>query len=608
MPQISQSAIKELLALVSERRSEHAQAGTPSQGLASIQQAFESLMAKEQGSNLFWVKPTESEQVAEPVVPVLASLGSVGTAQPGKPAHVLIEGDNFPTLQVLKHTHRASIDVIYIDPPYNTRESGFKYNDNWVDGENKYRHSMWLSFMEKRIQLALELLKPTGALLISIDDNEYSQLKLLCDSLIGQDHFHGNVTWHKRTKPVNSGKAKYGLQVNVEYILVYSKQAKQSHPGFKLKIEGERVYPHTYKGATCRFENLLATDHGRKKRDTMKFPILGVCPPVGKRWQIGETQAREYELADKVTLVEGVPKLVVYPGDEPPGVEKPFWSHFPLDTTGTAQSGKALLASLVGEDHGFDTVKPLELMTQLLSHFPEDAVVLDFFAGSGTTAHAVLELNRSGGSRQCILVTDNSVDKTTQAALEKEGHLKGGSEWQARGICRSITWPRVSAVVDGRCQNGKTDWASAPLPERFEYFKLEVQPLNLVTREVGEQFYSEADKAEARVRALRESRFTLAHFSPIAWLEAGAQSAFDSTTAELGHGAGFAVVKKASDLPAGLDSLKVVYLLSDSVVDQPGASLSPAAARVAKKFSPEHTVKIKELWIDYVKNFPVEAK
>lgn len=608
MPQLSQSAIKELLTLIAEKRAEHAKHDQPSMGLASVQKAFEALTAKGQGSGLFWVKPAESERVMEPVVPILEHLASAGTPTASRPCHVLIEGDNFHALQVLRVTHAEQVDVIYIDPPYNTRESGFKYNDNWVDGENRYRHSLWLSFMEKRLLLALDLLKPTGALLISIDDNEYSQLKLLCDSLIGQDNFHGTITWHKRTKPVNSGKARCGLQSNVEYVLVYTKQTKQAHPGFALRQEGCRAYPHNYKGTPCRFENLLATDHGRKKRDTMKFPILGVIPPEGKRWQIGEAQAREHEHNDKVTLVEGLPKLVVRPSDESLGIEKPFWSHIPLELTGSAETGKARLSSIIGPDHGFDTVKPVELMKQLLSHFSDDALILDFFAGSGTTAHAVLELNAEGGSRQCILVTDNSVDKKTQALLEEEGYTADSPEMHARGICRSITWPRVSAVVTGNSNDGKSSEAAPALAARFEYFRLRTESMPLQSREEGEHHYGVAQKAEARAATVRAKASDMASFAPIAWLEAGARGCYEPASAETGLGAGFAVVYKSADLPVDLDEIRLVYLLTDSPIALPGASLSAAATRVAKRFPESQKVRVKELWIDFVKNFPVEGQ
>jgi len=117
--------------------------------------------------------------------------------------HILIEGDNYHSLAVLNFTHREAIDVIYIDPPYNTGENDFIYNDNFVDKDDPYRHSKWLSFMEKRLKLTLPLLKQNGVIFISIDNNEFAQLKLLCDEIFDEKNFLGCLTWIKRTKSTN---------------------------------------------------------------------------------------------------------------------------------------------------------------------------------------------------------------------------------------------------------------------------------------------------------------------------------------------------------------------------------------------------------------------
>jgi hypothetical protein len=202
--------------------------------------------------------------------------------------HILIEGDNYHSLAVLNFTHQEAIDVIYIDPPYNTGENDFIYNDNFVDKDDPYRHSKWLSFMEKRLKLAFPLLKQNGVIFISIDNNEFAQLKLLCDEIFDEKNFLGCLTWIKRTKSTNSGKAKKMIQQKTEYVFVYGRQSAMNFEGFNLMYsEATKKYPHNGKLGKCRFENLEATDYGRKKRDTMKFPILGVKPREGRRWQIG---------------------------------------------------------------------------------------------------------------------------------------------------------------------------------------------------------------------------------------------------------------------------------------------------------------------------------
>jgi len=142
----------------------------------------------------------------------------------GKPVNLLIEGDNYHSLAVLNFTHQEAIDLIYIDPPYNTGESDFCYNDKLVDRDDPFRHSKWLSFMEKRLKLAKNLLKADGVIFISIDDNEQAQLKMLCDEIFEENNFYGCLTWIKRTKSTNSGKAKKMIQQKVEYILVYGKE------------------------------------------------------------------------------------------------------------------------------------------------------------------------------------------------------------------------------------------------------------------------------------------------------------------------------------------------------------------------------------------------
>lgn len=164
----------------------------------------------------------------------------------------------------------------------------------------------------------------------------------------------------------------------------------------------------------------------------MKFPILGRYPREGKRWQIGEETARALEEAGRLEIVDGIVKRAVYPEDE---IDKkkfvPFWSHITAKEGGTAQSGKDELNCILGRAVGFDTVKPVNLIKSLLSHFPDDCTVLDFFAGSGTTAQAVLELNRDGGQRRFILCTNDDSN-----------------------ICSQIAYPRIYALITGKREDG----------------------------------------------------------------------------------------------------------------------------------------------------------
>lgn len=175
----------------------------------------------------------------------------------------------------------------------------------------------------------------------------------------------------------------------------------------------------------------------------MKFQILGQYPREGKRWQIGEDAARALEAAGKVEIVDGMVKKAVYPEDE---LDKrkfePFWSHLKAENVGTAQNGKDELNTIIGKPVGFDTVKPTRLIKELISHFPNDSFILDFFAGSGTTGQAVMEMNKEdGGTRQFILCTNNEDN-----------------------ICEEVTYERISRVI-----NGYDDIAA--VPSNIKYYR-----------------------------------------------------------------------------------------------------------------------------------------
>lgn len=166
----------------------------------------------------------------------------------------------------------------------------------------------------------------------------------------------------------------------------------------------------------------------------MKFNILGYPPRNGKRWQIGEELARELENEGKLEIVNGIIKRAIYPEDEVDKLKlKPFWSHLTSKDVGTAENGKTEVNNILGKSVGFDTIKPIKLIKKILSHFNKNILVLDFFAGSGTTAQAVMELNKSdGGNRRFILCTDNE-----------------------NNICKEITYERLSRVIKGYEFSGK---------------------------------------------------------------------------------------------------------------------------------------------------------
>ena len=354
----------------------------------------------------------------------------------------ILEGDNLHSLRLLEKTHAGRVDVIYIDPPYNTGNS-FRYNDTIVGDEDSFKHSKWLSFMNIRLRLASTLLTEKGIIFISINDYEGAPLKLLCDDVFGEKNFVGQLTWESVTQPTNAGSARFSLQKKVESIYCYAKN-KSARTGFVLReIELDLKYPHLGKHGACRFEIIEKSDAGAYRRDSMKFQILGQYPREGKRWQIGEDAARALEAAGKVEIVDGMVKKAVYPEDE---LDKrkfePFWSHLKAENVGTAQNGKDELNTIIGKPVGFDTVKPTRLIKELISHFPNDSFILDFFAGSGTTGQAVMEMNKEdGGTRQFILCTNNEDN-----------------------ICEEVTYERISRVI-----NGYDDIAA--VPSNIKYYR-----------------------------------------------------------------------------------------------------------------------------------------
>ena len=325
--------------------------------------------------------------------------------------NLMIEGDNYHTLSVLNYTHAGKIDVIYIDPPYNTGSNDFMYNDSYVDKEDSFRHSKWLSFMNSRLTLAKSLLSKDGIIFISIDDNEVAQLKLLCNEIFSETNFVGTITWEKRTKAQNTISARDMFQTKTEYILVYKKSSDKVR--FNLEVSGEKIYDLEDKRGLYRLKHVEEMSAvGMRGRQTMVFEINGISPRKGYQWKIGKDQIEEYRLRKDIEVIEGKVYLKMRPSDEVNQKFLPFWSHFfDKDTYGTAEKGKTELNEVLGtNEHGFETVKPVNLIKKLLFHVNRNKkeVVLDFFAGSGTTAQAILELNKEdGGSRQFILATNN---------------------------------------------------------------------------------------------------------------------------------------------------------------------------------------------------------
>ena len=358
--------------------------------------------------------------------------------------NLYIEGDNLEVLKLLQESYLGKVKMIYIDPPYNTGND-FIYNDDFKinteeyaeesgeyddNGNRMFRntdsngrfHSDWCSMIYSRLLVSLNLLTNDGIIMVSIDEREYANLRKMCDEIFGEKNYFGDIVWEATTQPINAGVARFGLQKKTESILMYGKN-KNEVIGFNLEeIEDKLLYPHIGRYGKCRFEIIEKSDSGGYSRPSMKFKILGQYPRDGKRWQIGEEVARKLEEDGKVEIIEGIVKKAVYPEDEVGRKQyKPFWSLLRADVVGTAQNGKDELNSIIGSPIGFDTVKSISLMKKLLSYMGDNYIVLDFFSGSATTAHATMQLNaEDGGDRKFIMV------QLPEATDEKSDAYKAG--------------------------------------------------------------------------------------------------------------------------------------------------------------------------------------
>ena len=256
------------------------------------------LLNKQKKYGLVWEdKPEDVEERLRDELPVLKEVKErfIASDDPEAPNHVLIEGDNLEALTALTYTHAGKIDVIYIDPPYNTGNKDFVYNDSFVDSEDSFRHSKWLSFMNKRLKLAKGLLSDKGVIFISIDDNEQAQLKLLCDEVFGYTHFLGLIS---RATGTTTGQDTGSLGKSCDYLLAYSNNDNYQLGGIPLSEKDLDRYSLNDEKGNFSILQLRRTggEDRREDRPTMFFPITApdgteVYPygPTGyeSRWRVG---------------------------------------------------------------------------------------------------------------------------------------------------------------------------------------------------------------------------------------------------------------------------------------------------------------------------------
>lgn len=442
----------------------------------------------------------------DPIYPGLALAGAVEFGDDA-PFHTVIEGENYHALQALLFTHRGKVDCIYIDPPYNTGgKASWLYNDSFVDRDDGYMHSKWLAFMDRRLRLAHQLLKPSGVLMVSIGDDEQHRLRMLLEQVFGvSNHVAQLAVEMSTTSGPKTTNAQQGTIVkNVEYVLIYRKSAAfdteirhtplydgvdkwdahysmwlnedgttesvyerlDDEPKIREDIERFRLVRKTGKykgkfiGAAGMDILLLASEPARDfilehldrigRADTPPVSAKSVDVPAG-RWIEHRTDGREYRLTRTstgtlqqiYTLDRNYRKSDDYePRFGRTVIRGDLWRGFHGDMGNVSGEGGVKFAN--GK-------KPMRLIRQLVrwANNSPDAVILDFFGGSGTTAHAVMAMNaEDGGRRRSILVTNNEVNEASSNSMRKEGLRPGDPEWEATGVYEAVTVPRLTNAAN----------------------------------------------------------------------------------------------------------------------------------------------------------------
>lgn len=442
------------------------------------------------------------DEILENNVPVLKEEKNLFIDNGGQ-MNFLIEGDNLASLQLLEKTHKGKIDVIYIDPPYNTgmksSDGGFMYDDKFVEPEDTFKHSKWMSFMESRLSLSKNLLRKDGLIFISIDDREQAPLKMLCDSIFGDKNCLGVIHWRKNRKPHMAGNT---IAISCEYILVYfrdkSRKLIQEYAKMKTDDEGSyAIYPilkadkrirrYTFpKGIYC--EGVF--DEGRTttaKNDKCNVNI------IGKPIIFNNILQNEIEVEGRFCLTDergklsealkagniyftkgGIPKEKRYREEYIGKIANNYWD---IEGGRNEDANDELVSvfNISPDNDLFSYPKPIELIKKILiCTNNKNSTILDFFAGSGTTGHAVLKLNaEDGGKRRFILCTNNE-----------------------NNICRDVTYERLKTVITGKRKDGSE--YNEQYNASLKYYKIDFVPIN------EQVYYEYADELLLHIRELVE--------------------------------------------------------------------------------------------------------
>ena len=519
----------------------------------------------------------------DPIYPGLVSTGKVERSG-DRPFHTVINAENFHALQVLLYTHEGNVDAIYIDPPYNTGARDWKYNNDYVDTDDAYRHSKWLAMMERRLKLAKRLLNPEGSVLIvTIDENEVHRLAMLLEQLFPSSKVQ-MVT--ALINPAGASIIDQFARVDEHLLFVHIGSARpqrtiaETTPLRNIGHGDDEQDARTTKQRAFIWESLQRSGGNSRRQDTKAkfFPIfidekdrqiVGCgdhlpedksrrdipAPPDGcvqqwpiktdgseACWQLSARRFLSYleegrirlgrkkrgggwgisflttghmkAIADGELVVKGRDSTgaLMVEASERRGrtrVGKTMWINGCYSAT---EHGSTMLRRFI-PGRKFPYPKSLYAVEDALRFYighKSDALIVDFFAGSGTTAHAVMRLNRQdNGRRKCILVTNNEVSRDLHARLRDKGLRPGDPDWEALGICEYITKPRIAAAVTGKSLDGSLIEGSYKFMDEFrmaEGFEENVEFFTMTY---------EAPRPVAHNRAFEA-------IAPLLWLRAGA--------------------------------------------------------------------------------------
>ncbi|WP_391203248.1 site-specific DNA-methyltransferase [Psychrobacillus sp. L4] len=476
-------------------------------------------------------------QFGDPIFPTLQSIDSVKNDPDSSLWHTLIEADNFHALQLLEYLYPKQVDYIYIDPPYNTGAKDWKYNNDYVDSSDSWRHSKWLSMIQKRLRIAKRILNPdTGVLIITIDEHEVHHLRVLLQELFPGFYIQmvtavinpKGVTQGRFSRveeyiiycfapnafvdpsddnllnpPVSNRKPRWkGLlrsgtnarredRKNMFYpVLIDTKLGKvvgtgeslsfEEYPNFDLKIDDFDVaWPIRTDGSLGNWGVGYET---LRTLINKGYVSLGKYDSKRKTWGISYISLPNREMIDdgRIKIVDRDPNTGVVSieyNDINNRAIKTIW-HRSLHDAGSY--GSNLVSGIIGQSRAFSFPKSLYSTKDAIAAVArnnKNALIVDFFAGSGTTLHAVNLLNAEDqGRRRCILVTNNEVSLEEARDLKTDGYQPGDPEWEERGICRAVTWPRTEYSIMGKRTDGT--------PLNGEYFTNQT-----ITKEVERSFH-----------------------------------------------------------------------------------------------------------------------